>query len=268
MAKPPTLLVDGDIVLYQACLLSERDVRWDDTHHILQANHEEAWDIAERTMRSYSMALGSDNFVVALSGGDNFRKRLSDTYKRHRTRKPLGYFRLVERMESVYKCNKVETLEGDDLLGIWQTSGRFGDSILISADKDMQTTPGRLWRGPQTVDGKKVSRPVTMVSEASANYYWMLQTLTGDATDGYSGLPGCGKVSAAKILIDEPSVIEASGASYVDYMQAMWHRVVTAYEKKGLGVDDALLQARLARILRVEDWDSKLKEVKLWKPTK
>ena len=40
--------------------------------------------------------------------------------------------------------------------------------------------------------------------------------------------------------------------------------VVEAYEKAGLTEDDALVTARLARILRAEDYDGV--NIKLWEP--
>ena len=36
--------------------------------------------------------------------------------------------------------------------------------------------------------------------------------------------------------------------------------------KKGMTKDDALLQARLARILRWSDWDHEKSIIKLWEP--
>jgi len=242
----PTILIDGDIVLFRACVAVERDIRWDEFNHVLQSNEEEAWDAVTSIMRGITDGVGSKHCAIALSGGDNFRKRLSPTYKRHRGRKPLGYASIRERMESVWDCKSVETLEGDDLLGIWQTSGKLGDTIIWSLDKDMRGIPGKHW----DVKAEKVVE----VTEDQADYFWMTQVLTGDTADGYPGLPGCGPKTAEKILAP------CKG------LKAMWGGIISAYISKGLGEEDALLQAQLARILRAEDWDSEHKEVKLWKP--
>ena len=40
-----------------------------------------------------------------------------------------------------------------------------------------------------------------------------------------------------------------------------------AYASKGLDEEAAIHQARLARILRDEDWNNKTKRVRLWNPT-
>ena len=85
-------------------------------------------------------------------------------------------------------------------------------------------------------------------------HYWhMMQTLTGDSTDGYSGCPGCGPKTAEKILA--PLVPD-------DY----WKAVVKAYSAAGLSEDEALVQARVARICWASDYDFKKKKVKLWNP--
>ena len=146
----------------------------------------------------------------------------------------------------------MDTLEADDLLGIWQTRGDYDKSIIVSEDKDLKTIPGWLYR-----QGK-----LEEISEQHANYNWMMQTLTGDATDGYSGLPGTGPKKAEKIpheALDGLGSMQLAPA-----LTYMWDHVVAAYEKAGLAVEDALLQARLARILRASDWDGQKQEVILW----
>ena len=248
-----TILVDADIVIYRACAACEREVKWDEFNHVLQSNEEEAWDAVESIMRGITNDVGSKLVAAALSGGGNFRKDLSPTYKRHRGRKPLAYTAIRERYEKAWRCNSVEGLEGDDLLGIWQTSGKLkaagGDTIIWSIDKDMRGIPGKHW------DVK--SGTVVEVTDVMADYFWMTQVLTGDTADGYPGLPGCGPKTAEKLLCSSPTMD----------LKGLWTRVVEAYTAKGLGEEDALLQAQLARILRAEDWDSERKEVKLWKPS-
>ena len=77
-----------------------------------------------------------------------------------------------------------------------------------------------------------------------------MQILTGDRVDGYPGCPGVGEKTADKIL---------KGVDPKD----RWEHVVKAYEKKGLDEEDALVQARLAKILQKEYFD-KDGNVVLW----
>jgi DNA polymerase-1 len=88
------------------------------------------------------------------------------------------------------------------------------------------------------------------VSEREADRNHMIQTLTGDRTDGYPGCPGIGPARAEKIV------------------DGGWDAVVDAYVKAGLNEATALTQARLARILRKGDYVRKTGLVKLWTPAK
>jgi len=73
-------------------------------------------------------------------------------------------------------------------------------------------------------------------TKEEATYYAYLQTLMGDPSDGYTGIPRVGKVKATKILDGLTSE------------QEMWEAVVAAYEEKGLTVDDAINTMRLANM--------------------
>jgi len=46
----------------------------------------------------------------------------------------------------------------------------------------------------------------------------------------------------------------------------MWAGVCRAYGAKGLTETDAVIQARMARVLRAEDWDFQKKAPRLWCP--
>jgi 5'-3' exonuclease len=75
--------------------------------------------------------------------------------------------------------------------------------------------------------------------------------MSGDQTDGYSGIPGVGVKRAAALL---------------DKEGCTWDTVVKAYKAKGLSEDDALLNARLAKILHNEHYDSERKQILYWTP--
>ena len=80
----------------------------------------------------------------------------------------------------------------------------------------------------------------------------MTQVLVGDSTDNYRGLPGAGPTFAETILegLESP--------------ESMWGADVEAYRGKGFTEEDALVQARCARLLQTEDYRNG--KVILWVP--
>lgn len=151
-----------------------------------------------------------------------------------------------------------EGLEGDDILGILATRKQGAkERIIVSIDKDLKTIPGNLYNYGKPEMG------VTVISEDQANYNHLYQTLTGDTTDGYPGCPGIGPKTAAKIL--DPFLTTVEGETWFDDSLA-WAAVEKAYRKAGLSEDVALMNARVARILRADEYDYKKKEVILWQP--
>jgi DNA polymerase-1 len=245
-----TLLVDGDQYLYKCCAAAERDERWDDQNHVLYSNEVEVWDTITSSLADLTTHFGNVDIVITLGREPYFRHALFPAYKPGRGRKPLCYYDVRERLKREHKCVEIAGLEADDVMGILATKPGPSDTIIVARDKDMKGVPAKIW------DGAKFHN----VSEYDADYFHMVQTLTGDTADGYKGCPGMGpkKVEGLMPRYDKDNM---------PYMRSeWWARVVSAFEKAGLTADDALLQARLARILRWSDWDNKRKEPILWTP--
>jgi DNA polymerase-1 len=245
----PVLLIDGDQFLYKACIACETEIRWDEENHVLYANREEAWELMQGSIRKVQEALGVQTVRLAFTVGESFRKGLYEPYKASRAgvRKPLCFAEVRELAEAKWPSYKYPGLEADDVLGIWATRGGI-DPTIVSDDKDLKTIPGKLYR----------QGTLETIEPFDALRFWMYQTLVGDTADGYPGCPGIGAVKAEKLLGDRDNIP----------FNPWWNTVVAAYEKAGLTADDALLQARLARILHASDWDAKKKEVILWTPNK
>ena len=151
---------------------------------------------------------------------------------------------MVEQIKQRYESVSYTGLEGDDVLGLLATSKRYSNPIVVSPDKDMRTVPCTLI----------ASDDMELITKKKADRHWMIQSLTGDSTDNFKGLIGCGPVTADKILGDAKTLPD------------MWDKVVEAYEKKKQTFADAILTARLSRILREGDFNYKTKEVELWTP--
>lgn len=244
MSKKPLLLLDGDIFLYESTSVTEHAYDYGNDVWVMSANLEEAKDLFNAQINGIKSAIGTTRICMCLSDGTaNFRKDLTETYKSQRksTRKPLIYPPMRAWVMENFAAIVKPKLEADDVMGILSTQpDKNEDRIIVSTDKDMQTIPGLLWRDNE----------VKTISLEDADRYWLTQTLTGDPTDGYKGCPGVGAVGAQKVLGNTPS----------------YGAVELAFMKAGLTKADALLSARLAKILRWENWDIATQTVKLWEP--
>ena len=247
-----TLLLDGDIFAYQIASSAEVPIDWGDDLWTLHSDFGPAKVKLEDRFKELQDKLKADKLIVALSDSENFRKAVYPYYKANRLdrRKPLVLKPLREWIESTFNTYRRPGLEGDDVLGILYTRKRKPDEefIIVSLDKDMKTIPGLLYN-----DGKP-ELGIRRVTPKEADYWFLFQTLTGDTTDNYPGCPGIGPKKAADILEGFTTV------------QEFWPKVVAAYEKAKLTEEDALTMARVARILRAENFDFKKKEVRLWTP--
>ena len=146
-------------------------------------------------------------------------------------------------------------LEGDDVLGILATSPvivKAKEKVIVSEDKDMRTIPGLYCNFKHYAEDG-----IRTITENEAAWWHMTQTLTGDTSDGYPGLPGCGPKGAEKVLGTDPA----------EWTYAiMWPKVVEAYAKKHLSEEVALQMARISRICQRDDYNFSEKRVILWKP--
>lgn len=240
------LLVDADITAYNAVAGAEEEIQWDEEVWTIHTDLAVAKEKFNRNIDKYREELKCDEYKLCFSDSENFRKQIYPQYKGNRKgRKPVGYTAVKDWAVATYPHFMKEPLEADDAMGILATKFK-GKTIIVSMDKDLATIPGKFFRLSPTGDHKMLD-----VTPEEANYNFLMQALTGDATDGYPGLPGTGPVKA-KALLDKHG--------------AVWKTVEDAYIKAGLTADDALLQGRLARILRDTDWDFEKEEVKLWKP--
>jgi len=244
-----TALIDADILAYQAAAAVEKPIQWDEDLWTLHAFENEAREKFLDHIIAILDKTKADKFTLVFSDSANWRKDVLPTYKANRSgvRKPILLKAIREESMVTYPFHLRPTLEGDDLMGIIATGHHIltGEKILCSLDKDLKTIPGKHYNF-----GKDEFFEIT---PDEANYWHMFQTLTGDATDGYSGCPGCGPKTAEKILAQvQPE----------DY----WNAVVKAYDAAGLSQDVALVQARVAKICQSTDYNFKTKKVKLWNP--
>jgi DNA polymerase-1 len=236
------LLIDGDILAYQAALKCEHPIAEqidDDVWYTYSVSENEILNAIKNHIDFYLDSLGGSSYTITLSDPKrNFRKHVYPLYKANRdyVKKPLGLLAALRIINTNFKCFSLPSLEGDDVLGILATSPKFvptREKIIVSLDKDLTGIPGKY---------SKDGLDYIEVSVKEADTMFMVQTLTGDTVDNYPGCPGIGAVKAKALLNDAPSLKE------------MWELVVAQYATKGFDADYALIQARCARILRYQDY--------------
>jgi len=253
------ILIDGDIMLYNSIhktsINVEFDGEWIGPYLDLRQARARI-DLYVKGLQEKLDDKGDHKVVVAWSDHDGcFRHDIDPSYKQNRTgKKPGGWFELESYVDGVYHTERMPLLEADDVLGILATQKANRGSIIVSDDKDLQTIPSTLYRPRQ---GELLN-----VTTKEADLYHLQQALEGDRVDDYPGCPGVGAVGAKRLLaplLEEPRWIRAAKLR-------AWDTVVAAFEKKGLTEQDALVQARLARILRSSEWDDKTRKPLPWNP--
>lgn len=257
------VLIDGDILVYRCGFAAERTeyavryrddaydedvVIWAESHKGAQAIREsleykgltpevtphvnlEPVQNALYNVRSMigtaleDLQTNEDEVVICLSGPDNFREELATLkpYKGNRDpdHKPRHGPAIKEYMCKHWAWTLSDNEEADDVMGYLQYAAWQEDpfdSVIVTVDKDLDMIPG-LHYNP-------VKRESYFVSEEQANALFWTQLLSGDGVDNIPGIPGVGKVKAAKAMeeawhwsaaecFDEEKAYEIALALYV-----------------------------------------------------
>ncbi len=235
------LLIDADFIVYKCCAAAESEIDFGDDVIVVTSKFSEAYAAVEREIVKIRSEFMLAEPVLFFSDSKNFRKKIYPDYKGHRNRKkPCAYKRVIDALRDQYKVIRMAELEADDAMGIYATANP--GNIIVSPDKDMRQIPGRLFNLDEMVE----------VTAEEGRRWHLIQTLAGDQTDGYSGVPGIGVKRAV-------SLFEEHGYT--------WDTVVTAFADKDLDEDVALTNARLAKILTCDDYDTTRNRVIPWTPT-
>ena len=236
------LLIDCDFVVYKCTAAAESEIDFGDDVIVVTSSFKEAYSCVKRELKRIANKFGSfDEMILFFSDSKNFRKDIQADYKGHRNRKkPCGYRRVINKLADEYHVIKMPKLEADDAMGIYATKNP--GNIIVSPDKDMKQIPGMLYNFDESFT----------ITKAEGDRWHLIQSMAGDNTDGYAGVPGIGVKRAV-------SLFEEKGYS--------WKTVVDAFKEKDLSEEVALINARLARILTTEDYDHEKMEPILWSPT-
>jgi DNA polymerase-1 len=235
------LIIDADTLLYQALNFATDEMDFGDGEWSLTCDHNKAWKSFHHHLDRVRDTTPHHDWVLCFTSDTNFRKEVLPTYKASRanTRKPLGYKVFRQKVMDTYTSIMKDGLEADDCVGILGTMKP--GSVMWSDDKDLKQIPGR----HVGTDGFEFH-----VTPEEGERFFLYQTLVGDQVDNYSGCPGIGPKKAESILSKS----------------CTWEAVVNAYTKEGLTEEDALVQARVARILRDGEFERETRKPILWRP--
>lgn len=299
------LALDMDYFIFSAMSASETEMDWGEDVWTLECDHKQARSIMYGTIKGIKKDIakqleakypklrkaGAYEFVdlCIISGKGNFRLDILDTYKGNRVakRKPVGYPAFCESTMDHFEglgarqAFRWHGVEGDDVIGILMTKPELADCdrvIGVSCDKDFNTIPGDFfWLTHMQLIRNDL---------AAADKWHMRQTLMGDTTDGYGGVPGVGEAFEGDLMawLDEPKMYEKyehellRGARKGQFETrtrvtekpeeaTLWDCMVSLAASQGMTEEDLLVQARVARILRASDWNFEKEEPILWTPT-
>jgi DNA polymerase-1 len=275
--KERTLLIDADVFAYQAASACEVATEWEDGYWTWHCDANSVKRLVLKMIEDTKKRFKGTAVVLCLTDSSrNWRLDVLPTYKGNRaaTKKPLVLSYIKDWLIEEHDAYLRPSLEGDDCLGILATSNHIkGEKVIVSLDKDLKTIPALYVRDNAS--------QVTSISPKEAEKYHMKQTLSGDTTDGYKGCPAVGLGTAEKIIEEgilkvpfEHTVLRGARKGEVEtrfkdeYSDDLWACVVSHFEAAGLTEDDALVQARVARILHASDYDFVKKEPILWTPYK
>ncbi len=255
-----TPLIDADILLYEIGFATQKKT---ESGEILPSPVEEVNELVDAKIKEICAAVyATEPPKLYLTGTGNFRFNIAKRrdYKGNRKQiKPFHYKYIKAYLQSQWGAEVVNGMEADDALCIEQTSRIHSrDTIICSRDKDLKQCPGfhYTWEcgkqgswGPAWVDSVgslQLKGPKKLVGTGTLFFY--SQLLTGDSTDTYDGLPGCGPIRAHAIL---------DGASSPD---EMYQRVLEAYRSKFEDAEEQLEeQAHLAYMIRELNEDGSIK---------
>ena len=245
-----TLLIDSDIVAFKFAESNTTRTPWGQWTELDQAKQHMDDYVSELMVE-----LKADAVVMALTDPeDNFRYRVMSDYKqRDRSGRSEILKELKEHLTHEYPSYLRPGLEADDVLGILATHPHLigegvDERIIVSEDKDLRTIPGRVF------NPARPERGILDINVEQAAAFHMWQTIVGDSVDGFGGAPRVGSKS--------PYALDVLACP----MSEMWDCVLEAFASVGLGEREALVNARMAKILTWQHYDFKTKEVLLWTP--
>ena len=213
--------IDGDVLVYQAAWASENDALPACKHTLNRMIDR----IVDRT--------GADEYVVFLTGKDNFRDDVAttQTYKGNREDavKPKHYADAREHLITKHGAAVVDGCEADDALGEFLSNADDNyHFICATIDKDLLMVPGHHYRWEMTRKGKVFPEEHNHISKDEGAKFFFTQMLTGDSTDNIPGLYKYTGKKATKKVKERLDKLTTYHEMYIE----VWHIYAETFDEE------------------------------------
>jgi 5'-3' exonuclease len=162
----------------------------------------------------------ADSYRAFISSKTNYRKVIDPMYKANRTApKPLHLKALTEyALTELFSEVAPDGLEADDAMGIYQDKEGL-ETTIVTLDKDLLMIPGKHYQWAfGTSKWKKDEKYIEQTPLGGLRLFYE-QCLKGDKVDNIMGIPGIGKVKAARALeycVNEKEMFDIVRQQYSD----------------------------------------------------
>ena len=191
-------LLDGDIVTYRIAFTTQ------------DVDEKIALSRINSYLDNILFDSGASDYVVFLTGTNNYRKVIYPEYKANRTQeKPKHYDLIREYLMNHEAAVMCEDEEADDVMGYSQTE----NTIICSIDKDLDQIPGRHFNFVK-------NKHYEITPEEGMAFFYS-QLLTGDRVDNIPGLPKVGPAKAKKILGEWTNEQDAKAKTLKAYQELL-----------------------------------------------
>lgn len=244
MKKTNEWVMDGDSWLYSTAVKMQYQNPFLDEESLVSN-----WTMVRESFdKKYQFFLERnkiDRLTIYLSGKNNFRHKINDTYKANRTNlsAPIHLRKLKDYVIDRYGAIPSDGGEADDY--VVSHKSMYPTVTMTAIDKDViNAVAGRhynFWK----------EEWIETTPEWAIKFPFM-QTIMGDTSDNVIGIKGIGPKTAQKLLSEalEPS--------------QMWDIVVSTYKKHSRTEEEAIMNMRMVNMLQL---NHETKELKLWEPS-
>ena len=143
--KKTTLLIDADVLAFEAAVVAEESIEWKDEMWTVHADMALAKARVVNRVEEFKDMMKTNSVTMCLTDRANFRRKLNPEYKANRSKSRLPIILrqvkqwIIEELDGQMWAN----LEADDIISILATDKEMDEeTIIISIDKDFKSVPG------------------------------------------------------------------------------------------------------------------------------